>query len=182
MLPSIPLKRLTAEHQFLPFDCGDNDLNEFLLVNAIQYQEELLAVTYYLETETDTVLFFSLSNDKITSIENKKSFWRKIRGLFPHAKHRKDYPAVKVGRLGVNKKYQRTGSNLGSHILDYIKSWMVNDNKTGCRFITVDAYVDAVPFYQKNGFLFMGSEEKERYEKGSGETVAMYFDLRSIKQ
>lgn len=179
---SIPLKRLTEGHTFLPFDCGDSDLNEFLLVNAIQYQEQLLAVTYYLETEEDTVLFFSLSNDKITSIENKKSFWRKIRGLFPHSKHRKDYPAVKIGRLGVNKKYQHTGVNLGSHILDYIKDWMVNDNKTGCRFITVDAYVDAVPFYQKNGFLFMGAEERERYEKGKGDTVAMYFDLVSIKQ
>ena len=59
---------------------------------------------------------------------------------------------------------------------------MVNDNKTGCRFITVDAYVDVVPFYQKNGFLFMGAEERKRYEKGKGDTVAMYFDLFSIKQ
>ncbi len=181
MHSSIPLKRLTEDHQFLPFDCGDSDLNEFLLVNAKQYQEELLAVTYYLETDSETVLFFSLSNDKITSIETKKSFWRRIRNLFPHAKHRKDYPAVKIGRLGVHKKFQHTGANLGSHILDYIKDWMVNDNKTGCRFLTVDAYVNAVPFYQKNGFLFMGSEEQERYEKGKGDTIAMYFDLITIK-
>ena len=178
---SIPLKRLTQDHRFLPFDCGDDDLNSFLLDNAIQYQNELLAVTYYLETKDDTVLFFSLSNDKITAIDSEKSFWRKVKNLFPHPKHRKDYPAVKIGRLGVNKKFQNNGSKLGTHILDYIKYWMIIENKTGCRFITVDAYRNAVPFYSKNGFLFMGKEEKKNYETGKSDTVAMYFDLMKIK-
>lgn len=179
-LSSIPLKRLTTENNILPFDCGDDDLNEFLLVNAIQYQKQLLAVTYYLETDNETVVFFSLSNDKITAIENNKSFWRKIRNLFPHSKHRKDYPAVKIGRLGVDKKFQSSGTRMGSHILDYIKYWMITDNKTGCRFITVDAYRNSVSFYLKNGFSFMGKDEKDRYENGKDDTIAMYFDLMSI--
>ena len=54
---------------------------------------------------------------------------------------------------------------------------MLENNKTGCRFITVDAYLSAVPFYQKNGFEFMGNEERIRYEKSKGDTVAMYYDL-----
>lgn len=181
MTHSIPLKRLTAGHQFLPFDCGDGDLNDFLLTNAIEYQKELLAVTYYLETADETVLFFSLSNDKITAIETNNSFWKRIKKLFPYSKHRRDYPAVKIGRLAVHKSFQHSGANLGTHILDYIKHWMISDNKTGCRFITVDAYRTAVPFYLKNGFSFMGSEEKKRYEKGKGDTVAMYFDLMNIQ-
>ncbi len=180
MLSSIPLKRLTTEHNILPFDCGDSDLNEFLLENAIQYQKELLAVTYYLETDNETVLFFSLSNDKITAIEHHKSFWRKIRNLFPHSKHRKDYPAVKIGRLAVNKKYQGTGTKLGSHILDCIKYWMITENKTGCRFITVDAYRNSVPFYLKNGFSFMGKDEENRYKNENDDTIALYFDLMKI--
>ena len=57
---------------------------------------------------------------------------------------------------------------------------MVSENKTGCRFITVDAYLSAVPFYLKNGFLFMGREEQLRYELRKGDTVAMYFDLMQI--
>ena len=57
---------------------------------------------------------------------------------------------------------------------------MVTENKTGCRFITVDAYVSAVPFYLKNGFMFMGQTERLRYEAKSGDTVAMYFDLMQI--
>ena len=173
-------ERLTLEHDFLPFDCGDSDLNEYLFQNSKSYQEQLLAVTYYLQNELDTVVFFSLLNDKITAMELSNSFWRKIKNLFPYSKHRKDYPAVKIGRLGVNKKYQQTGNNWGTLTLDYIKRWMVTENKTGCRFITVDAYQSAVPFYLKNGFLFMGSQERLCYESHKGDTVAMYFDLMQI--
>ena len=72
----------------------------------MHYQNELLAVTYFLEYG-----------------ENK------------------DYPAVKIGRLGVSKIYQH---NL------------------------------------KNGFMFMGTDERLRYESGTAATVAMYYDLKHI--
>lgn len=181
MFPDTSLyERLTLQHKFLPFDCGDEDLNEYLYQNAKEYQRQLLAVTYYLQNGEDTILFFSLLNDKVTAMELSNSFWRKIKSLFPHSKHRKDYPSVKIGRFGVNKKYQHTGENWGTLTLDYIKRWMVTENKTGCRFITVDAYVSAVPFYLKNGFMFMGQTERLRYEAKSGDTVAMYFDLMQI--
>ena len=87
---------------------------------------------------------------------------------------------MKIGRLGVNVKYQHKEKSWGAFILNYIKQWMVTENKTGCRFITVDAYQSAVPFYLKNGFLFMGSQERLRYEMHTGDTVAMYFDLMQI--
>ena len=62
---------------------------------------------------------------------------------------------------------------------------MVSENKTGCRFITVDAYKNAVPFYKKNNFKFMGKEEEERYlsdikSPESEGTYSMYFDLSRI--
>ncbi|MCQ2190143.1 MAG: GNAT family N-acetyltransferase [Paludibacteraceae bacterium] len=172
--------RLTSEHVILPFDCGDNDINDFLVSDAKAYQEKLLAVTYLIESAGKTVLYFCLSNDKITSIEHTNGFWRKLKTLFPHSKHRRDYPAVKIGRLGVDFAYQKSGLGLGSMVLDYIKHWMVSDNKTGCRFITVDAYRQAVPFYEKNGFLFMGNDERKRYEDGKGHTIAMYYDLQNV--
>ncbi len=172
--------RLTLEHKILPFDCGDIDLNDFLINDACVYQDKLLAVTYLVESAGRTVLYFCLSNDKITSIEYSNGFWRKIKALFPHSKHRRDYPAVKIGRLGVDSSYQNTGENWGSMVLDYIKHWMITDNKTGCRFITVDAYRQAVPFYEKNGFLFMGNAERKRYIEGKGNTIAMYYDLMNL--
>ncbi|MCF0206295.1 MAG: GNAT family N-acetyltransferase [Bacteroidales bacterium] len=179
------LKRLTPEHEMLPFDCGDEDLNEFCVKDSYFYQKELLAVTYYIENETETVLFFSLINDKLSAVELSKSFWRKVKSSLPHEKHRRDYPAVKIGRLAVSKKFQSSSEHWGSQIIEFIKSWMIEKNKTGCRFITVDAYKQAVPFYQKNDFDFMGKEEKNRFEADkdnpdSDGTYAMYFDLSNL--
>lgn len=173
-------KRLTPEYVIKPFDCGDEDLNDFFLHDAKSYQEQLLAVTYYVDDDEKCLLYFSLSNDKVSALENNNNFWRKVKALFPHSKHRKDYPSVKIGRLGINKVYQNTGAHLGSIVLDYIKNWMIDNNKTGCRFITVDAYRSAVPFYEKNGFRFMGKAEQDRYEKGKTNTIAMYFDLKTL--
>lgn len=179
------LKRLTPEHVMLPFDCGDDDLNEFCVKDSYFYQKQLLAVTYYIESESETVLFFSLINDKMSAIELSKSFWRKVKSSLPHEKHRRDYPAVKIGRLAVGKKFQSSDEHWGSQVIEFIKSWMVDNNKTGCRFITVDAYKQAVPFYQKNDFDFMGKEEQQRFEadKDAPEnngTYAMYFDLSKL--
>jgi hypothetical protein len=57
----------------------------------------------------------------------------------------KSYPAAKIGRFAVAQSMK--GLSIGSAMLKFIKSFFVMDNKTGCRFLTVDAYVDAIPFY-----------------------------------
>ena len=48
------------------------------------------------------------------------------------------------------------------------------DSKAGCRFLTVDANLNAVPFYEKNGFQHMNAEDNNPH------TRLMYFDLRDI--
>ena len=50
----------------------------------------------------------------------------------------------------------------------------VTENKTGCRFLTVDAYLDAIPFYEKNGFRFMNIDDNDPH------TRLMYYDLMDI--
>ena len=81
--------RLTQEHSFKPFDCGETDLNEFLLQDAKQYAQGLLAVTYVIEDEDMTVAFFSLSNDRISLSESDKATWRRIRSAFREEVHRR---------------------------------------------------------------------------------------------
>jgi len=46
--------------------------------------------------------------------------------------------------------------------------------QAGCRFITVDAYQNALEFYKKNGFDFL--TEKDAQEQ----TRAMYLDLKAF--
>lgn len=40
----------------------------------------------------DIVVYFSVSNDKISIPESDKATWKKIKKSFPHSKHRTDYP------------------------------------------------------------------------------------------
>jgi hypothetical protein len=46
--------------------------------------------------------------------------------------------------------------------------------KAGCRFITVDAYQNALGFYQKNGFAFLTEQDETEA------TRAMYLDLMAF--
>ncbi|MDB5117797.1 MAG: acetyltransferase domain protein [Mucilaginibacter sp.] len=164
------LIRLTPEHELLPFNCDDKDLNEYIFEDAKANQSQLLAVTYLLESDQNTVAFFSIFNDKITVEDfESKSKWKR---LVPHNKRKKSYPAVKLGRLGINIDHQRVG--LGRDILNYIKILFIDKNKTGCKFITVDAYSKSLQFYEKNGFDYMTTKDKQE------DTRLMFYDLSQL--
>jgi GNAT superfamily N-acetyltransferase len=166
--------RLSMDTRIKAFDCGDPDLNDFLFNDAIDYLKELYAVTYLYEYGDDTVAFFSVSNDKISYDETSisKTEWNRFCRSIPNEKRRTDNPAVKIGRFGVNARYQKSG--IGTQLFDYIKMFFIDNNKTGCRYITLDAYNNSatITFYQKNGFVFL--TENDKLEK----TRSMYFDLR----
>ena len=168
--------RLPLDYQIKEFDCGDSDLNEFLVNDSINHQKDLLTVTYIIEYDDGTMTksFFSLLNDKIsiTDINSNRSWKNKIQSVFGGRKNYRSYPSVKIGRLAICKKSQRQG--FGKILLDYIKIWFIEQNKTGCRFLTVDAYRDSISFYEKNGFQFLSEQDKE------SDTRLMFFDLGTL--
>ena len=90
------MRKLNISEKIKSFDCGDTDLNDFILNESFLYREALLAVSNVLE------------------------------------------------------------------------------NKTDCRFLTVDAYAAAVPFYEKNGFIPLNNEDVD------SATRLLYFDLNDI--
>ena len=172
------LKRFNPNDKLKPFDCGDADLNGFLLedspsgANAMHHTSELLAVTYIIEDDTQTIAYFSLLNDKIDRYIADETAWKKLSKDIPFSMRRKSQPAVKLGRLAVSLSYQHQG--WGSNILNALKQWFINDNKTGCRYITVDALVDKVDFYKKYGFNILVTPQVD------DETVLMYYDLKKF--
>ena len=169
------LVRMGLDVEIGDFDCGDADLNEFLREDAGTYLAELLAVTYLVQSETRVVGFYSLSNDKLTCAPDEdgtKTTWNRLQRGIPNKKRRRSYHAVKIGRLGVCAEMQRGG--LGRQILDWLKILFLTANRTGCRFITVDAYNNprTIGFYERNDFRFLtSSDEKD-------DTRQMYFDLK----
>ena len=96
------LARFEELDHIKPFDCGDTDLNGFLCDDASHYQQQLLANTFILEDEHQTIAYFCLLNDKISQTTIARNLWRKIRKTLPHEKHLGSYPAVKIGRLAVS--------------------------------------------------------------------------------
>lgn len=168
------IRRLCEDETISSFYCGDSDLDDFILNEAPLYRDSLLSVNYVMEEEDDSVAFFSLSNDKISihDFEDKTNFNRFRSHKFVNKKRIKSYPAVKIGRFAIESKFQ--GNGIGSVLLDFIKGYFLVDNKTGCRFITVDAYKSAVSFYEKNGFVALQN-------RNDVFTQLMYFDLADYK-
>lgn len=74
---------------------------------------------------------------------------------------------------------------IGRQIVNFIKLWFLDDdNKTGCRFLVVDAYnkSEVLSFYERNGFKYLyASEEDEQNATqiggGTIHTRLMFLDL-----
>ena len=100
----------------------------------------------------------------------------------------KRFPGVLIGRFGTN--IALAGKGYGSAVMDFIKTLFRVNNRTGCRFLIVDAKnkPETLHFYEKNGFKYLIEDEYlEAKYVGIGvshlplNTRLMYFDLLEIK-
>jgi GNAT superfamily N-acetyltransferase len=173
------LERLGTDKGIIAFDCGDTDLNDFLSNDAANYQKERLTVTHILTLPADDTVkiagYFCLLTDKLVfdpTDEEQRKAWKDFnkKNKIHFNKHRKTYPAVKIGRLAVASAF--AGKGLGSHLIDYIVTMIIDMDNIGCRFITVDAYKNAFDFYLKNDFNYLSDDDENE------QTRLMYFDIK----
>jgi len=195
LLTECDIIRATPERlkQCKPFSCNDEDLDEFFAKDCLVNQRKLLGKTYLfcLKNSPDTIVTaFSLSNDSIRltnrlTDEYKEQF---LEDTDLHDKSLKRFPAVLIGRLGTNSKY--AGKGYGSAIMDFIKVLFRTNNRTGCRFLIVDALnrPETLHYYEKNGFNYLIADDRlEAKYMGIGvgrlplNTRLMYFDLLKLK-
>ncbi len=173
------------------FDCGHSDLNDFFQKDSVSYLTQLLGKTYVFTLNSDPsiiVCAFTVANDSIKTVNLPNKGKNRLNRKIPHAKQMRSYPAVLIGRLGVNKDYKNR--KIGSELMDFIKAWFVDrNNKTGCRFILVDSYNEEGPlnYYKKNQFseLFSSEDEERDFLKirnnNKLKTRLMCFDLIVLK-
>lgn len=171
------------------FDCGVDDLNDFFSNDALTYERDFMGKTYcWLDNKDNNkiVAMVTLANAGIQTTHLQNNPKRHINKSIAHNKQGRTYPAVLIGRLGVNSIYQSSDYRIGSQIMDFIKDWFRSaDNKTGCRFVLVDAVNSphTLRYYERNGFkpLFPQVKyEKEFYGIPDNEelrTRMYYFDL-----
>ncbi|MGL4670335.1 MAG: N-acetyltransferase, partial [Methanobacteriaceae archaeon] len=173
------ITKLSFSYDFSQFDCGFEDLNDFIQNDALIQQSAKLNVTYAVIYQNKILAYFSILADNILF----KNLGSEIEDL-SEIGHYKTYPAVKIGRLAIDKKYQKLG--LGNDILKQI---IMNINfyseKLGIRFITVDAYAYAFKFYVlKNMFSPFENELKnvvkidKMIQREKTRTIALYKDLK----
>ena len=173
------------------FDCGVKDLNDFFSDDALAYEKDLMGKTYcWLDNRDNTkiVAMITLANAGIQTTHLQNNPKRHLHKNIAHHKQGRSYPAVLIGRLGVCSKFQGPDFRIGAQIMDFIKAWFSSsDNKTGCRFVLVDAMNNKHTrnYYERNGFrpLFPRViDEKNFYGIEAHEellTRIYYFDLLS---
>ena len=138
------------------FDSHIKEYNDFLKVAEKFYDLNISKTFLLIHRKTNELLaYMTLSADsiKLTSEEKEKHDIGKV----PYA----SIPALKVGKLAVNKELSENASRkgYGSFLLEMARAYAFDMNELGiaCRFITVDADIEYNPntpdFYLKNGFV-----------------------------
>lgn len=173
---------LTPEFEISEFQCGEDEITKFLLEDSKDYQKEMMANTYlFLKDDRSIAAYFCISNDCLNDKGEEKGFTNKIfnrlhRKLeLPNGKRIRQYPSVKVGRLGVALEYHKTG--LAYELMDFIKGFSLINHKPACRLLLLDAINKErqIKYYRTNGFEFLLDNDVNE------ENRLMFFDLLPFK-
>jgi hypothetical protein len=171
-----------------PFSCGYDDLDEYFLKDSPLWADQMYGKTYCFVLKDDPqtiVCAFSLSNEtiRVDLLPNsqKKRFLKEI----PKEKRMRRYPAVLIGRLGVDIQFANNG--IGTELMQILKFWFIEpDNKAAVRYLAVDALNNSrtLNYYEKNGFAYLFKDEEQEAVssrmKQPLKTRYMYFDLIEV--
>lgn len=160
------------------FQCSVPDVDEFFNGEFRDYEKIKLCKTYELlskkslKTNDKPIAFISYCNDSIKFEDTVKE-----QVEIPAAQSKSYLPAIKIVWLGTNSRLQSKG--YGTHLLNITKLLFISEeNRTGCRLITVDARNDerTLKFYRDNGFEYRSSKLTPE-KKSDRTTYPMFFDL-----
>lgn len=144
-MSSLRLVLLTAEHDLTGFDCGNTELNGWLVGHALASQKADLARTYLLLSGVRIVGYLSLTTGSIRRAAAPKRY---ARGMPRHP-----LPTILIARLAIDRRDQR--QRLGSRLLaDALRLAVQASDTVAARLVVVDAIDDeAAAFYRRWGFI-----------------------------
>ncbi|MGS2746367.1 hypothetical protein ACVAMH_05520 [Bacillus zanthoxyli] len=145
---------LPEDQDFNSFECEIQDYSHFLKDMSLDFQKKQISHTHLLlhKQTKDIVAYMSLFTDNIILKPAEKD--NHILGDIPF----KCFPAMKIGKLAVNKFYKERYKGIGSFMINLARGLAVeiNENGIACTFLTVDADIvnnpTVVEFYTKNQF------------------------------
>ncbi len=144
------------------FDCGHADINEFTRNDIFEYQKQNIGVSYALLDADGRILSF------ITLLMGAIKMPSHLGFRIAHVSEvPNQVPALKIGRIGTLRTEQKKGH--AKRLIQYALYLAIKLRKEiGCHYLTLDAYPENVPLYQKCGFIPFYSDWAGR------ETVPMF--------
>ncbi len=175
------------------FSCThDKDIENFFKNDFENYNNQLLGKSYGFvkaNTSLELVAAFTVSNSMLPVSSLPKNIKNKINRPIPNIKTQLSISSCISWTISCIDSF--AGKHIGDEILSFIKGWFIDPlNKTGCRYIIVDAanHQKVIDFYQRNGFkfIFENIADEIEYMKLDLEpeykrTRLMYFDLIILK-
>lgn len=161
-------------HQVRNFDCGEEPLNEFLNTEEVEdYEEARAGKTTLVFFKGELVGYYTLCPGELKSdlVETHRSF-SKSQELRLEA-----YPAWKIGRFAVQKKWQGTG--VAQLMIKRVVGEIQHIARSAAiRLIILEAkpIERTIRFYERAGFSFV--VEVHRNKKRRNKT--MFLDLNHL--
>ena len=147
----VSIKEIQRKSLLKNFDCGIEQLNEFLSRYAIKNDELGIGRTFIALNSSNHILgYFTLATAQVAYQEIPDE----CKGKLP----KYPIPALRIARLAVNEELQ--GNEIGKWLLSqvFIKAVQVSDI-TGLYLIIVDAKETSKSFYEYYGFQRLVDEE-----------------------
>lgn len=143
----------TTKKQLQSFDCGTEELNDYLKRYALQNDKKNIGKTFIAEEKEEIIGFYTLS---IAQIGFEELSDEQLKGLPKYP-----IPCIRIARLVIDKRYQHNG--IGSLLLKDAFLRIVNiSHHTGVYFVVADAKQQSIDFYRHYGFLPL-KEKKQTY-------------------
>ncbi|MHB8632545.1 MAG: GNAT family N-acetyltransferase [Thermoplasmatota archaeon] len=157
------------------FDCGNDDLNDFLTTKEVaEYQADLLGKTYfvYRRDPWELVAYYTIASDRLEIPKD----W--VKRSMVNLRDVKIFPALLLGRLAVQTPLKGTG--IGSIVLKHIFTEALDSNQA-IRFVRLVAYHESLQFYRKRGFEFASDKDEEKADNTDAKP-RLFFDLKKLPE
>lgn len=154
---ALNLVLLGADHELSGFDCGNTELNRWLVDHSLASQKADLARTYLLLADDTVVGYVSLTTG---SVRRDAAPRRYARGVPRHP-----IPTILIARLAIDQRHQ--GRRFGSRLLaEALRLAVVASDAAAARLIVVDAFDDrAAAFYRHWGFIDVPENPQRLFRK-----------------
>lgn len=173
---SIQIRQIKPGDSLTGLSLGDpkyTALKTFLQKHAQKYEAQSLSRTYgaFREDNAKIIGYVTLvCGEVVTDGEGENLVHEPgLKYLYDH------YPAIKIARLAVDKRYAKGG--LGKYLVN-LGLGIAKRNvcpSVGCRFAVVDSKKDAVSFYERCGFTLLDTPTNRARDE-----PVMFIDLNKV--